>query len=116
MATASAVFIEHHEKPASSEENSWQKRLGNRGNGRTPRICHAAPNQVLSDVQFRLHSYLCLCWSQGMIPPTLFPMPDISGTLWFCNSVQQRKGKTLIDVVSVHGRPLQPAGHECDFQ
>jgi hypothetical protein len=32
------------------------------------------------------------------------------------NSVQQRKGKALINVVSVHGRPLQPAGHECDFQ
>src|ERR1700680_3812685 len=43
-------------------------------------------------------------------------MPDIAGTLWSCNSVQQRKVKALINVVSVHGRPLQPAGHECDFQ
>jgi len=34
------------------------------------------PNQVLSDVQSRLHSYLCLCWRQGMSPLTLFPMPD----------------------------------------
>jgi hypothetical protein len=32
------------------------------------------------------------------------------------DGVQQRKGKALIDVVAVHGRPLQTACHECHFQ
>src|SRR5258705_4524744 len=106
---AAAICIDHYEDSGSSEENSWQKRLGNGGNGCAPCVWHAAPNQVLSDVQFRLHSYLRLCWSQGMSPRTLFPMPDIAGTLRSGNSVQQRKGKTLIDVVPVDGGPLQPA-------
>jgi hypothetical protein len=29
-------------------------------------------------------------------------------------SVQQWEAETLIDVVAIDGRPLQPAGHECD--
>jgi hypothetical protein len=32
------------------------------------------------------------------------------------SSGQKGKAEALINVVSVHGRPLQPAGHECDFQ